>query len=66
MSGERVDGVHLYWLPLGAGGHSVRLNGRVYEALAARARAGGRSTFTTPLSRFGVAGALRDRDDTGS
>ena len=26
----------LYWLPLGAGGHSVRLNGRVYEAAAAR------------------------------
>ena len=24
------------WLPLGAGGHSVRLNGRVYEALAAQ------------------------------
>jgi hypothetical protein len=28
--------VDLYWLPLGAGGHSVRLNGRVYEAVAAR------------------------------
>jgi hypothetical protein len=28
--------VHLYWLPLGAGGHFVRLNGRLYEALAAR------------------------------
>ena len=28
--------VALYWLPLGAGGHSVRLNGRVYEALVAR------------------------------
>ena len=28
--------VDLYWLPLGAGGYSVRLNGRVYEALAAR------------------------------
>jgi hypothetical protein len=27
--------VDLYWLPLGAGGHSVRLNGRVYEALLA-------------------------------
>ena len=26
----------LYWLPLGAGGHSVRLNGRVYETVAAR------------------------------
>ena len=28
--------VDLYWLPLGAGGHSVRLNGRVYEAVSAR------------------------------
>jgi hypothetical protein len=28
--------VDLYWSPLGAGGHFVRLNGRVYEALAAR------------------------------
>jgi hypothetical protein len=27
--------VELYWLPLGAGGHSVRFNGRVYEALVA-------------------------------
>jgi hypothetical protein len=29
-------GVDLYWLPLGAGGHSVRWNGRVFEAVAAR------------------------------
>jgi hypothetical protein len=29
-------GVDLYWLPLGAGGHSVRLNGRVFEAVVAR------------------------------
>jgi len=28
--------VDLYWLPLGAGGHVVRLNGRLYEAVAAR------------------------------
>jgi hypothetical protein len=28
--------VSLYWLPLGAGGRSVRWNGRVFEALAAR------------------------------
>jgi len=35
----RPDGaaVDLYWLPLGAGGHFVRLNGRVFEAVAARA-----------------------------
>jgi hypothetical protein len=28
--------VDLYWLPLGAGGHSVRLNGRIFEAVASR------------------------------
>jgi hypothetical protein len=31
-----VSGVDLYWLPLGAGGHVVRANGRVYEAVASR------------------------------
>jgi hypothetical protein len=29
-------GVDLYWLPLGAGGHFVRLNGRVFEAVVAQ------------------------------
>ena len=33
---ESRPGVDLYWLPLGAGGHSVRLNGRVFEAIVAR------------------------------
>ena len=28
--------VDLYWLPLGAGGHSVRLNGKIFEAVASR------------------------------
>ena len=32
-TGASVD---LYWLPLGAGGKFVRLNGRLYEAVAAR------------------------------
>jgi hypothetical protein len=27
--------IDLFWIPLGAGGHSVRFNGKVYEALAA-------------------------------
>jgi hypothetical protein len=31
-------GVDLFWLPLGAGGHFVRANGRIYEAVAARLR----------------------------
>jgi hypothetical protein len=30
--GARID---LYWLPLGAGGHSVRFNGKAYELIAA-------------------------------
>lgn len=28
--------VNLYWLPLGAGGHCVRLNGRAFEMISAR------------------------------
>jgi hypothetical protein len=30
-----APGIDLYWLPLGAGGHFVRLNGRLYEAVQA-------------------------------
>jgi hypothetical protein len=30
-----ATGIDLFWLPLGAGGHSVRWNGRVYEAACA-------------------------------
>jgi len=30
-----IASIDLYWLPLGAGGHSVRLNGKVFEAVAA-------------------------------
>jgi hypothetical protein len=36
MTSLPIAGIDLYWLPLGAGGHSVRLNGRVFEAVAAR------------------------------
>jgi hypothetical protein len=36
MTRESSPRVDLYWLPLGAGGHSVRLNGRIFEAAAAR------------------------------
>jgi hypothetical protein len=36
MDGASHAGVDLYWLPLGAGGHSVRLNGKVFEAVVAR------------------------------
>jgi hypothetical protein len=33
---EQSTGVDLYWLPLGAGGHSVRWNGRIFEWVVAR------------------------------
>lgn len=32
---QHAFGVELYWIPLGAGGNFVRLNGRVYEAILA-------------------------------
>lgn len=34
---ERPTGaaIDLYWLPLGAGGHFVRMNGRIYETICA-------------------------------
>jgi hypothetical protein len=35
LTSERAN-VDLYWLPLGAGGRFVRLNGRVFEAIVAR------------------------------
>jgi hypothetical protein len=34
---EKAPTVELYWIPLGAGGHSVKYNGRAYEALVAAA-----------------------------
>jgi len=36
QAGRAEASVSLYWLPLGAGGHSVRWNGRLFEALIAR------------------------------
>jgi hypothetical protein len=35
METSRTAAVELYWIPLGAGGHSVRFNGRVFEAIEA-------------------------------
>jgi len=35
-AGAELACVTLYWLPLGAGGHSVRVNGLVFEAISAR------------------------------
>jgi hypothetical protein len=35
MRSPRTAAVDLYWIPLGAGGHFVRFNGRVFEAIEA-------------------------------
>ena len=35
MAPPNAAAADLYWIPLGAGGHSVRFNGRVFEAVAA-------------------------------
>lgn len=62
-----MTGLELFWLPLGAGGHSVRVNGKVYEALLARAqRRASRDLYHAalvaelpdghPLSRSGPSG----------
>jgi hypothetical protein len=59
MPAEPPAAVDLYWLPLGAGGHFVRMNGRVYEALVAwRARRPRRDLYhsalivTVPAGKF--------------
>ncbi len=57
-------GIDLYWVPLGAGGWFVRLNGKAYEALAAarerRRRAGlyhSALIVTMPEARFAIESA---------
>jgi hypothetical protein len=35
MQPSHTAALDLYWIPLGAGGHSVRFNGRVFEAIEA-------------------------------
>jgi hypothetical protein len=70
VTSESAPGVDLYWLPLGAGGHSVRLNGRVFEALAARLeRRAPRDLYhaalevRVPEGRFVIEQAPRGRGD---
>jgi hypothetical protein len=38
LIGWTETAIDLYWLPLGAGGHCVALNGRIYEATVATAQ----------------------------
>jgi hypothetical protein len=59
MLAEPRAAVDLYWLPLGAGGHFVRMNGRIYEALVAwRAKRPRRDLYhsalivTVPAGKF--------------
>ena len=66
-------GVDLYWLPLGAGGWFVRLNGKAYEALvAARGRRGRADLYhsalivTAPEGRFVIESAPVPRGDATS
>ena len=65
-------GVDLYWLPLGAGGHSVRVNGKVFEAVAAFLEGRARCDLyhsalhvTVPEGRFVVEQAPARREGTG-
>ena len=53
----------LYWLPLGAGGHSVRWNGRAFEAVAARLkhRSAARPLSLRARSAAARSGAICDR-----
>lgn len=53
MASAPTTGIDLYWLPLGAGGHSVRLNGQVFEAVAARlARRNRRDLYHSALQVY--------------
>jgi hypothetical protein len=53
----------LYWLSLGAGGHVVRLNGRVYEAVAARlARRRPRDLYHSAARGTSPDGTVHHRD----
>lgn len=67
------QGVDLYWLPLGAGGWFVRLNGKAYEALvAARGRRGRADLYhsalivTAPEGRFVIESAPVRRGDASA
>jgi hypothetical protein len=45
------SGIDVYWLPLGAGGHSVRVNGLIFDAIAARLQHSNRSDLYHAASR---------------
>ena len=60
MEERRTAALDLYWIPLGAGGHSVRFNGKIFEALqAARERRPRRDLYHAALSSTSAATATR-------
>jgi hypothetical protein len=70
---QESSGVDLYWLPLGAGGHFVRFNGRVYEAIEARRQHRERLDIfhtaleiTVPESRFVIENSWPIPDAAGA
>ncbi len=73
MANSSRYGVDLYWLPLGAGGHFVRLNGRIYEAVVAWLDRRPRSDLyhsalvvTVPAGRFVIEQAWPIPDENGA
>lgn len=64
-SPSAIASVDLYWLPLDAGGHSVRLNGRVFEAVVSRLQhRTARDLYHSALEVHVPEGRFRDRDDS--
>jgi hypothetical protein len=68
-----MPAVELYWLPLGAGGHFVRFNGWVYEAVQARRERRERLVLyhtalvvTVHYGRFVIESAWPIPDDDGA
>ena len=63
-SSRPIASLDLYWLPLGAGGHSVRLNG-AHLRVGCRAAETARPLRPLPLRPRGARarGTVRDRDD---
>jgi hypothetical protein len=71
-STKTVPGIDLYWIPLGAGHHVVRISGKIYEALSASVHRRRRCPLfhsalvaTTPEGRF-VIEMTEIRDDHGA
>jgi hypothetical protein len=60
-----MSAIDLYWLPLGAGGRFVRLNGLAFEAMAAHFQHRGRADLYHSASGSRSRGPVRDRAGSG-